>query len=134
MTKFTPVSHLHVVPREPRLVEYNASAAGRIGCTVLNKSKLSDRQMSRPRFRKTECIRMHDIRKNASRQFAHNDKEIVSNVVNQFSNDTSPDTTGSAGAANEITIQKDRNVTGSRVKWGLVSSTAMVVAQTLGFL
>lgn len=134
MATINPVSHLHIVPREPRLVEYNTSAVDRIGCSVLDKNKLSGQRLTQSRFHKKECLRMSDVRANGNRQYAHNDREVVTRVRTQFEHDRDPTTTGYAGASNEITIQKDRNVTGTRVKWGLVSSAAMVGMQTLGVL
>lgn len=134
MATLNPVSHLHIVPREPRPVEYNASAVDRIGCSVMDKNKLSGKRLTQSRFHKKEYLRMGDVRADGTAQFAHNDREIASRVRSQFEHDRDPTTTGYAGASNEITIQKDRNVTGTRVKWGLVSSAAMLGAQTLGFL
>lgn len=136
-TPLSLVQHLKIVPPEPRWVEWNDSAAGRIGgkSRVLNRRQLynSAHPYRGPRFGKKSFQRMDDVRKSAP-QYDHEDRTIIKEVIDMLDNDVWPDTSGSAGAAKDITIQKEANVVGQRVKWGVVSSAAMLAAQIAGFL
>lgn len=133
MEILVPVNHLHFAPSTPYYPEYNPSAAGRIPHRDANKSTISDPRPKTARW-KTTHLTMNDVRANGSMQYAMNDAELAKRAITRLRHDRSPDTTGTAGAASEITIQQDRNVTGTRVKWGLVSSVGLLALQTLGFV
>jgi hypothetical protein len=77
---------------------------------------------------------MSERRRDNTYQFTHNDRYITENVRIQMTNDIMPDNTGTAGASSEIIIQKDKQITGERVKTGTVAAGAIMALQVLGIL
>lgn len=138
MVSVIPLQHLKFAPQDPRLIDYNPSACERIR----RKSRQFNRnQLDRPghpyrgpRFGKKWYMRMDQIREEAPPQYEPDDRRIVQRMVTLIDNDVNPDSTGSAGAVHELSIQKEQSVTGQRVKWGILSSAGLIGLQTLGFL
>lgn len=138
MVTITPLQHVKIVPPEPRWVDYNPEAAGRIGRTCRLFSRKALHRPGHPyrgaRFGKKWYMRMDEVRELAPPLYDHDDNRIIKRMTDLIDNDVDPDSTGSAGAVNELTIQKERNVTGQRVKWGLLSAAGLVALQTTGIL
>lgn len=131
MIVVNPINHLKTQPN-PRLVEYNSSASQRIGGQV--QRKIEHPHSRHAPVQKITGVSMDHVRTSQTSQYEMDDKNLAARAVTRMTNDKFSSTSGYAGAANDITIQQRTNVTGTRVKWGLLAAGAIITGRTLGVM